>query len=152
MYMDKLLRENRVIDDLGAIGKDEAMDRLAEVLALDLTDIGPHGILEGLWERERLGTTGIGHGIAIPHAKLMGVGSPIAVLARSREGIDFDAMDGAKVHIIVALASPEKNPTQHLMALSTISRLLKSRRKAALLMEAENAVELYREAVREGDD
>ncbi|HQC23908.1 MAG TPA: PTS sugar transporter subunit IIA, partial [Syntrophales bacterium] len=97
-----------------------------------------------LLEREKLGSTGIGDGIAIPHGKLKGLERLVISFGRSRQGVDFDAIDGKPVHIFFLLMAPESSTGQHLKALAKISRMLKDPGFRSDLMAAENAEEIYR--------
>ncbi|MBM2837586.1 MAG: IIA-like nitrogen-regulatory protein PtsN [Deltaproteobacteria bacterium] len=102
-------------------------------------------------EREKLGSTGIGDGVAIPHGKLKDVKVMMAAFGRSSRGVDFQAIDGKPVHIFFMLVAPEEMAGPHLKALARISRLLKepSRRKAFL--EAKSREDIYR-LISEGDE
>ena len=97
-----------------------------------------------LLEREKLGSTGIGDGIAIPHGKLKGLDRLVISFGRSRQGIDFDAIDGKPVHIFFLLMAPESSTGQHLKALAKISRMLKDPDFRSDLMAAKSAEEIYR--------
>ena len=107
--------------------------------------------VEVLLEREKLGSTGIGEGIAIPHGKLPGLPGVVGVLGISRPGIDFQALDGEPVHLIFLLLSPEAEANIHLKALARISRLLKSRQFRQELLNCGTAAELY-EKIKEEEN
>jgi len=82
-------------------------------------------MLDILLDRERLGSTGIGEGVAIPHGKMVGLKEMVISFGRSREGIDFEAMDGKPVHLFFLLMAPENSAGLHLKVLAKISRMLK---------------------------
>lgn len=111
-------------------------------LLLNLTDLGKIDqseqgtILDLLIEREKLGSTAIGHGIAIPHARVDNISEPLLVICVSREGVDFDSLDGELVFIIFLIISPKGEAGLHLKMLATISRLLRDRFLAANIREA----------------
>lgn len=110
----------------------------AEVYQLDRTNV-----LEHLEERERLGSTGFGRGVAIPHARLPGVKRPVAVLLRLDEPVDFAAADAMPVELVFGLLSPENAGAGHLHALAAISRIVRDERMHEALMEARGPDALY---------
>ena len=100
-------------------------------------------VLEHLEERERLGTTGFGRGVAIPHARFPGLSRPVAALLKLRHPGDFAAADGLPVDIVVGLLSPENSGATHLHALAAISRLMRDERVHEALSDAPDAEALY---------
>lgn len=96
-----------------------------------------------LLEREALGSTGFGNGVALPHARLSGLERPIAVVVRFEQPIDYDAADGLPVDIACALLSPEHDGAGHLHALAAFSRMMRNDRFRAKLVAAPNAEALY---------
>lgn len=126
MQFRDFITQERIIDDLSARNKVEAINELAEVFFSQGT-INPElreGILAALYNREELQSTALGHGlsIAIPHAKHPGVRGLIGVFGRSREGVDFDSPDKEPVHLFFLLLSNRENADRHLEALAYISR------------------------------
>jgi len=114
---------------------------IAEIIAL-FPSIDPDQAIAVVMEREKLGSTGIGHGIAIPHGRLPDLDTPVAALARHVEGIDFDAIDGQPVHIVVVLLAPENEDRSHLEMLASLARTLQqeSVRQAIMQADSEEAV------------
>lgn len=100
-------------------------------------------VLEQLEERERLGSTGFGRGVAIPHARISGLNRPVAALLKLRQPVDFAAADGMPVDLVFGLLSPENSGATHLHALAAISRLVRDERVHEALSEAPNAEALY---------
>ena len=100
--------------------------------------------LSALTKREALGSTGIGSGVAIPHAKTSAIGSFILAFARKEEGIDFGALDGEKTYLFFVLASPEKEVGEHLKILADISRLVKDKYMVELLKRARDKKEILK--------
>ena len=100
-------------------------------------------VLEQLEERERLGSTGFGRGVAIPHARIAGLTRPVAALLRLSQPVDFSAADGMPVELVFGLLSPENAGVAHLQALAAISRLVRDENMQEALLEAENAEVLY---------
>ena len=113
-------------------------ERFAVVYGLDATTV-----LAGIEQRERLGSTGFGRGVAIPHARIAGVTRPAAVFLRLDQPVDFDAADGAAVNLVFGLLSPEHAGTAHLHALAAISRMMRDERMRAALAQAPNEEALY---------
>ena len=125
MKIADILTEDMVIAELHASGKSEALDEMTTVLAAAHPEIDRQRLRQVLEEREKLGSTGIGGGIAIPHGKLPGLSHVLAVFGRSPRGVDFDAVDGAPTRLLFLLVAPEDSSGMHLKALARISRLLK---------------------------
>lgn len=101
------------------------------------------GIVRALLDREELGSTGIGDGVAIPHAKIPGLPGLVAGFGRAQDGVAFDAMDNGPVHLFFVLLVPENSAGMHLKALARISRLLKSAELRQSLLDAADPQELY---------
>ncbi len=101
-------------------------------------------IFDVLWERERLGTTGVGHGIAIPHGRVPGLDKVSGFFARLPKPISFDAIDEKPVDLVFLLLAPESAGADHLHALATVSRILRNPVLCDQLRKAKNAQALYR--------
>jgi PTS system nitrogen regulatory IIA component len=106
-------------------------------------DLDPDLVLEQLEERERLGSTGFGRGVAIPHARIAGLNRPVAVLLKLSKPVDFAAADGMPVDLVFGLLSPENSAAAHLHALAAISRLVRDDRVHEALSEAPTAEALF---------
>jgi PTS system nitrogen regulatory IIA component len=113
-------------------------ERFASVYGLD-----PATVLERIEERERLGSTGFGRGVAIPHARIDGLARPVAAFLRLDQPVAFDAADGMPVDVVFGLLSPEQAGAAHLHALAAISRLMRDDRMHHSLSEAPGAEALY---------
>ena len=116
-----------VMANLRAANKKQVLQELARKAAT-LTGKDEDAIYDVLAERERLGTTGIGHGIAIPHGKLAGLDRVYGVFARLERPVDFDAIDDQPVDLIFLLLAPANSSSDHLKALAKVSRMLRDRR------------------------
>ena len=116
-----------IIPEMRSTSKPEALQELAGVLGRLHATIDQARLVEVLLEREELGSTAIGEGIAIPHGKLPGIANVIAAFGRSSRGIDFDSLDGSPTRLFFLLVAPEDSAGVHLKALARISRLLKDR-------------------------
>jgi nitrogen PTS system EIIA component len=150
MKITELLKKEFILEQLKAKSKQEALAELACVFSKgSKCDSG--AMLRVLLEREKLGSTGIGDGIAIPHGKLAGLDEILVAFGRSREGIAFDALDGKPVHLFFLLMAPENSAGQHLKALAQISRMLKDGVFRKKLLEAQMHDDLVR-VIAEKDD
>ena len=143
MKISDFLNVESVIPVLSSRDKPAAIEEMAGWLASCHSELDKQKVLEVLRERERISTTAIGEGVAIPHGKLPGVDRVLAVFARSPEGVDFASLDGAPTHLFFALIAPENAAADHLKALARISRLLKDDVFRQRLMQAKNGQELY---------
>jgi PTS system nitrogen regulatory IIA component len=142
MEIADLITPKSVIAQLRVTSKKQALQELAKRAAA-LTGIGDRAIYDVLLERERLGSTGIGSGIAIPHGKLKGLTRLYGVFARLERPIPFEAIDEQPVDLIFMLLAPEEAGADHLKALARISRLLRDRTMCEKLRGTDNADALY---------
>ncbi|PIE61917.1 MAG: PTS fructose transporter subunit IIA [Desulfobacterales bacterium] len=124
MKLSDILNQHSIIADLAADNKTGVIRELAEAVA-PAADTDADAIATVLMERESLGSTGIGGGIAIPHGKLDSVESVTVGFGLSRKGIEYNALDDRPVHIFFVLLTPENNSGDHLKVLAQISKLLK---------------------------
>ena len=124
MSLHEFLSPEAVLPALRVSGKKQALHELAHQAAR-LSGLEERVIFEALWQRERLGSTGIGEGIAIPHGKLPGLERLVGLLARLERPIDFEALDGQPIDIIFLLLAPEGAGADHLKALARIARVLR---------------------------
>jgi nitrogen PTS system EIIA component len=137
-----LITPKSVLPQLRAANKKQALQELAR-RAATMTGLHERTIYEVLIERERLGTTGIGMGIGIPHGKLAGLGALYGIFARLERPIPFDAIDDQPVDLIFLLLAPENAGADHLKALALVSRLLRDRAVCGKLRGTDNADALY---------
>ena len=115
-----------IIPDMKATSKKQILQELA-YKAEKVLDRPSHEIVDVLVERERLGTTGVGHGVAIPHGKIPGLDRLYGVFARLSQPVDYDSLDGEPVDLIFMLLAPEAAGADHLKALAKVSRLLRDK-------------------------
>lgn len=127
---------------IDAADKPAILDVLSRTFARSW-GLDPVGVLEKLEERERLGSTGFGRGVAIPHARIPGIQRPVAALLKLRQPIDFASADGLPVDLVFGLLSPENSGATHLHALASISRLMRDERVHEALSEAPDEEALY---------
>lgn len=143
MKITDILSPDMVIADLKGATKAEVLNELAKALAAKYTEIKLADLTAVLAERERLGSTAIGDGIAIPHGKLRGVTKIIGVFGRHIHGVDFDSLDGGPSQLFFVLVAPEDSASLHLKALARVSRLLKDGAFRSRLLAAKDSAELY---------
>ena len=144
MKITDILHKDSIIGELTSRDKKGVLEELVSVLV-------EHGRLKRkekpvqvLLERERLGSTGIGDGIAIPHGKLKDIKNMICSFGRTREGIDFQSIDEKPSHLFFLLFAPQESAGEHLQALARLSRILKDGQLRKQLMEAASENEIYR--------
>jgi PTS system nitrogen regulatory IIA component len=142
MDIVNLLSPEGVMPKLHATSKKQALQELAKHAAA-LTSLHERTIFDVLLERERLGTTGVGNGIAIPHGKLAGIDRLYGLFARLETPIDFDAIDEQPVDLIFMLLAPENAGADHLKALARVSRLLRDKATCEKLRGSDRADALY---------
>ena len=142
MDIANLLSPEGVIPRLHATSKKQALQELARHAAA-LTGLHERTIFDVLLERERLGTTGVGNGIAIPHGTLPKLGRLFGLFARLERPIDFEALDGQPVDLCFLLLAPEAAGADHLKALARVARLLRDAEIARKLRESRDADAIY---------
>lgn len=129
--------------------KKKILETVSQLIAPKLAGISRHEVFESLLQRERLGSTGIGLGIAIPHGRLEKAARPVAVLLTIQSAVDFDAIDNQPVDIVFALLVPENEPEQHLQTLSEVARKLNNKDCCRGLRKASSDKELYQLFIEE---
>jgi fructose-specific phosphotransferase system IIA component len=142
MNVSELLNENIMELDLKSKTKDEVIDELINILYKNGVVYNKDIFRNDILERERLGTTGIGFGIAIPHAKSKAVKTPSVAFGRSINGIDYKCIDGTKAHLFFMIAVGENDNDLHLRALANLSRLLMHENFREKLYKAANPHEV----------
>jgi PTS system nitrogen regulatory IIA component len=142
MTLTDLIAPTAVIPALKVNGKKQAIQELA-ARAAALTGQNERAILEILLQREKLGSTGVGNGIAIPHGKMPKLGGLFGLFARLERPIDFEALDGQPVDLIFLLLAPEAAGADHLKALARVARLLRDPEVARRLRDSRDADALY---------
>ncbi|WP_207461979.1 PTS IIA-like nitrogen regulatory protein PtsN [Azospirillum sp. SYSU D00513] len=137
-----LITPHAILPSLKAASKKQALQDLARK-ASELTGQHERTIFDVLLERERLGTTGVGHGIAIPHGKLPELDRVYGVFARLERPVDFDAIDEQPVDLMFLLLAPEHAGADHLKALARVSRLLRDQSMCEKLRGSDSADAIY---------
>ncbi len=152
MKITEVLQREFVLDELKARNKQDALAELVGVFAKTSVKVSPDAILHVILERERLGNTAIGDGVAIPHGKISGLDGMMVSFGRSREGVPFEAMDGKPVRLFFLLMAPENSAGQHLKVLAKISRMLKDPAFRKKLLEAKTHDDLFRIIIDKDDE
>jgi len=142
MKICEILNKDSIVADLKSIHKNGVIKELSQAIA-KTTKASPDDIATVLMERETLGSTGIGGGIAIPHGKLNAVESVTVGFGLSREGVEYDSLDNRLVHIFFLLLTPENSTGDHLKVLAQISKLLKKTQFKEGLRGATSLDEIY---------
>jgi PTS system nitrogen regulatory IIA component len=140
--MIDLITPKSILANLRVGSKKQTLQELARKAA-ELTGQHERAVFDVLLERERLGTTGVGHGIAIPHGKLPGLDRVHGLFARLEKPVDFDAIDEQPVDLIFLLLAPEQAGADHLKALARVSRLLRDASMCERLRGADSADAIY---------
>lgn len=143
MRISEFLSAQAVVADLRGSSKPEVMRELAQKLAGAHPPLKADRLYDTLLEREKLGSTGIGEGVAIPHGKIPGLPRLIAAFGISRTGVDFEALDGKPTYLFFALVAPENSAGVHLKALARISRLFKNQGFRDSIRESKTAEDIY---------
>ena len=139
---DRILSADNVLVELRSTRKFDALRELTALFEDDEAVEDPKALLTGLIRREQQGSTGIGRGVAVPHAHEDSISRQILAIGISRKGIEFDAVDGLPVHIVAVLGTPVKHQKQHMELLAALSRLLQHDEVRARLVEAADAAEV----------
>jgi len=142
MLPDSLLEEDRISLGDPLTSKKKVLERLAALLTREGRPPGSEQIYEKLLERERLGSTGMSHGIAIPHARIKGLRQPRSAFLRLDQPIDFDALDGQPVDLVFGLLVPEQATDEHLALLAELARLFADSQLCSQVRAARNAAEV----------
>jgi nitrogen PTS system EIIA component len=150
MKIEDILAQELVLPDLAARSKTDVLLELATAVSRQHPELDRERLVQALEDRERLNSTALGDGVAIPHGKLSGIKRVFAAFARSRPGVDFHSLDGEPTHLFFLLVAPEDSAGAHLKALARISRLLKDESFRTRLMQAPDAAALY-DTIRQED-
>jgi len=142
MNIADIISKSAVLDHVQAASKRELVQYLAEKIST-LAGLDERVIFDAVWERENLGSTGYGEGVAFPHARIEGLDKVCGMFARLDEPVDFDSLDGKPVDLVFLLISPENSGADHLTALAALSRILKTEGSCEKLRKARSVDEIY---------
>ena len=144
MRIAEFLREDLIFADLAAADKVGVLREICAGLARANPPLSSEKLAEALLDREKLGSTGIGEGVAIPHGKLPALPGLVAAFARKKAGVDFAAIDGKPAHLFFVLFAPDNSAGVHLKALARVSRLFKQPQFRQAILAAEDAASIFR--------
>ncbi|MBN66525.1 MAG: PTS IIA-like nitrogen-regulatory protein PtsN [Rickettsiales bacterium] len=142
MNIAELLTRDSILLHVPAGSQRQALQQIA-AHASQMTEIRERTLLDGLVERERLGSTAVGDGVAIPHARFAGLNKVYGFFIRLQEGVEFDAPDDKKVDLIFALLAPESANAEHLKVLARISRILRDENNCSLLRQQDSKDQIF---------
>ncbi|MBE6463147.1 MAG: transcriptional regulator [Alphaproteobacteria bacterium] len=142
MNIADIISKDAVLDNVQATSKRELIQVLSSKIA-NTSGLDERVIFDAVWERENLGSTGYGDGVAFPHARIEGLDKVSAMFARLYEAVDFDSLDSKPVDLVFLLISPENSGADHLTALATLSRVLKTEGACEKLRKARSVDEIY---------
>jgi PTS system nitrogen regulatory IIA component len=144
MFRPDFITETRIARALELSSKKRLLEALAQLLASEHPGLSPDTVFERLLERERLGSTGLGHGIALPHARVREVKEALGAFVTTAEGVDYDAMDGEPVDLAFALLVPEDATEEHLQLLAQLAGLFSDPKVRKRLRDADSAAAILR--------
>jgi PTS system nitrogen regulatory IIA component len=145
-----VLRKDAIVPELAGLTKADVLQELVAPVA-QICGVDANNLVKVLMERERLGSTGIGGGIGIPHGKLKQIEDLVVGFGLSRRGVDFESLDGLPTRIFFLLVTPENSAGLHLKMLARISRILKNEAFKERLLRAADRDEIYR-VIQEEDE
>ncbi|UCF72274.1 MAG: PTS sugar transporter subunit IIA [Deltaproteobacteria bacterium] len=143
MKLSEIFKPQFIISELKAHDKKGVLEELLQIITEQETSLNKGTLLQVLLERERLGSTGIGDGIALPHGKLKGLDKLLVSFGRSLDGLGFDAIDEKPAYLFFLLLAPENSAGMHLKSLAKISRMLKDGNFRQRLMGAKSREDIY---------
>jgi len=143
MKISEILKKEHIIEELNSCDKTNVLDELSSFLEDEREITSKENLLSALIEREKLGSTGIGENVAIPHAKISEIDKIITVFGRSKNGVEFESLDQKPVNFIFLVIAPENSTGQHLKALARISRLFKNPSLRESVLRTNDAHQIY---------
>ena len=136
MQLSQLIKKNLIALELKAGNKQEAIEEMTELISRDKRIKNRDEILQTILEREKLGTTGIGDGLAIPHSRTDAASDIVVAFARSEEGLDFEALDNKPVNLFFMVVGPKEKNDEYLKIMSILARLFSKEENRQALLEA----------------
>ena len=143
MKIEEILKKESVIADLLGGSKEKVIKEMTQCLKKNNFIKNDQALFETLMEREKLGSTGIGENVAIPHGKSDEVTQIITVLGRSKKGVEFESLDQKPVHFVCMVIAPAHSTGQHLKVLARVSRIFKNQGIREEILKAENSDTIY---------
>ena len=144
MNISDIISPDRVVCDFDATSKKRALEQLSDMIASDSSpSLLPKDVVDSLIAREKLGSTGIGYGVAIPHGRVKNTDHAIAAFAKLHEGIDFDSADNQSVDLLFALLVPEDSTNEHLQLLAQLAEMFSDEDFRAKLRATKDRQAIY---------
>ena len=143
MTLQDILTPDCTFCAVSGSSKKRILDKICTIAATKIADHSPFELLESLMAREKMGSTGIGNGIAIPHGRLNGTEQVIAIVMTTEQAISFDAIDNRPVDIFIALFVPEDHCQEHLTTLQSIAKIFSNKSIAKQARKCQNDNELF---------
>lgn len=150
MLVSEIITQSRVLSLVSVSSKKRLFQEISNSVGLDC-DISTETVFTALKNREQLGPTGMGNGIAIPHAKIEGIKEIKGMFIKLEKPIDFDSMDGKKVDLVFAILAPINSGVDHLKALAKVSRLLRDENICSKLRSTEDKIALFSILIQDWD-
>jgi len=144
MNIIDILSPNCVVSTVSVSSKKRLLEKIGSLITAENPELIEDEIFDSLLSRERLGSTGIGHGVAIPHGRVKTDGKSIGVFLQLTDAIDFDAIDSQPVDLVFGLLVPENSTDEHLQILSTLASMFSDQAVCDKLRQANNSEELYK--------
>lgn len=143
MQLSQFINVNRIKKGIDVQSKKRALEELSHLITQDQTQLNSTEIFESLISRERLGSTGVGYGVAIPHGRIKNCESITGALIQLNQGVEFDAMDNQPVDILFALIVPEESTDEHLQVLALLASMFNDENFRQDLRQSQNEEEIY---------
>ncbi|MFQ3277877.1 MAG: PTS system nitrogen regulatory IIA component [Colwellia sp.] len=143
MQLSEILTTSCTCCAVAITSKKRILEKICQLAAIQVTDIEQDVLLDSLLDREKMGSTGIGNGIAIPHGRLPNSNKAVAVLITTEKAIDFDAIDNREVDVFVALFVPENSCQEHLDTLQSIAKLFSDKKMIKQVRKCKDDQALY---------
>ena len=144
MQLSEIIDVNRISRDINVLSKKRALEELSNLITKDQPQLDASGIFDSLISRERLGSTGVGYGIAIPHGRIKNCNKITGAFIQLNQGIDFDAIDNQAVDMLFALAVPEESTDEHLQVLALLASMFNDESIREKLRNSNNNEETYK--------
>ena len=144
MQLSEILDVNRISRDINVLSKKRALEELSNLITKDQPQLDASGIFDSLISRERLGSTGVGYGIAIPHGRIKNCNKITGAFIQLNQGVDFDAIDNQPVDMLFALAVPEESTDEHLQVLALLASMFNDESFREKLRNSKNNEETYK--------
>ena len=152
MQFSNIITLNRVACNVESASKKRALEIISELICTDSADLSQGEVFESLIAREKLGSTGLGKGIAIPHGRLKSGDQTIAAFLQLAEGVDFDAPDGEPVDLLCALLVPPESTDEHLEVLASLSKMFRKPELREKLRNSHDPQQIYTMLIQSSSD